>query len=270
MYKYSFSNHFVLDNFETWPTSITDLLEKNKSIINGYIHEEKRNEARGQRDVIFSNNLQNNSFQEAWDDIILQIKQILRNIRIIGFHCTRLTDFEVGDIISNGLVPLNEEFSRKRIEILIQKKKISQESSKKIIHNNKMNLDSRRDKVYLSHCVSSLTKEYGFYRFFRYWGGEAIYSSHEKDELVASELKKIGLPCIVVASIVFSEFKNTNLLIDNLIGIWIDSARRNPNPSSFDIDTKIGNPISVVEVLDYNNQVFQIITNCSLWKKEIL
>src|SRR5713226_6661167 len=39
------------------------------------------------------------------------------------------------------------------------------------------------------------------YRFFRHWGGEALYSSYESDPITSSAIRVIGTPCIVEADI---------------------------------------------------------------------
>jgi hypothetical protein len=57
----------------------------------------------------------------------------------------------------------------------------------------------RAGRVWFCFFHPRLAGESGIERFFRHWGGEALYNSHEDDPETGTAISTIGSPCIVEA-----------------------------------------------------------------------
>jgi hypothetical protein len=79
-----------------------------------------------------------------------------------------------------------------------------------------MDLTGIRQKVFLDRYA--LKDKQGNYRFFRSWGGEALYLDLENKP----ELRKIGTPCIVVGSLKFGDFEHYTSLSKRMICIFLN------------------------------------------------
>lgn len=55
--------------------------------------------------------------------------------------------------------------------------------------------------VWLCFFHPRLAGESGIERFFRHWGGEVLYNSHERDSITLPAIRIIGTPCVVEANI---------------------------------------------------------------------
>ena len=116
-----------------------------------------------------------------------------------GFHCTRLTDFEVAVIRATGMVPPNAAILRRRISEIERAGLISAKITERLISENYAAEPTRADKIWFVFTASSLNDRLGVERLFRSWGGEALYAGHEHDLETGPALKRIGTPRIIEA-----------------------------------------------------------------------
>lgn len=87
---------------------------------------------------------------------------------------------------------------------------------------NQADEDNRIGMLWFCFFPPHLAGQSGIERFFRSWGGEALYNSHEDDPDTGSALKAIGTPCIIEAdvpveeeSIGFLEIKVARIFLKN-------------------------------------------------------
>ena len=114
--KFNYVNHLVLDGFDTWPESLINLLTKHTEDLLEYRKEEKKFDKLAETDVMLRINRSVNPREVFWQDKLGQIRKIIKNWRIIGFHCTRLADIEIDEMRTKGLQPLSYKFSLQRIK----------------------------------------------------------------------------------------------------------------------------------------------------------
>jgi hypothetical protein len=183
----NFENHIILDKFDTWPKRILEVIEGSKKELLGYLKER----------VEYRHNRPDNIYEKSWCNALEIIESELQNTNFIGFHCSKLLDFEMSDILTFGLRPLEVEFSNSRVHKVHELGLIGEELKKKLLNKEEISADNRKGRICFFHTIAALKVEWGLRRLFKCWGGEAMYLNFEQN----TDLQKFGTPCIVIASL---------------------------------------------------------------------
>ncbi len=77
---------------------------------------------------------------------------------------------------------------------------ISKSTYETVLHEKHFLQEGRIGNICLFHTRHTLQDESRVIRFFISWGGESIYNNHENDSLMGKELRRIGMPCIVITN----------------------------------------------------------------------
>ena len=85
----------------------------------------------------------------------------------------------------------------RRIEALVKDKLIAPDIAERLKSKNQADKNYRARKVWFCFFPPRNAGEHGIKRFFRHWGGEALYVCHENDPLTSHAISCIGLPRIV-------------------------------------------------------------------------
>lgn len=109
-------------------------------------------------------------------------------------------------------------------------------------------------------------------RFFRHWGGEALYNSHEDDPRTGEALRSIGQPCLIEADVPISLLGRFTGLGDRVIwrhllshGFdtgepWVHEDRaRGPIPAA-----------NIVRFVLRGQPEFAVLTDCESWEPPLL
>ncbi len=86
--------HVILDCIDTWPNSILNIIQKNIYVIENYLKIEEEIDKKANEDISLRINRPQNKFKTTYCDVIEKIQIELKNKLFIGFHCTKITDFE--------------------------------------------------------------------------------------------------------------------------------------------------------------------------------
>ena len=240
-----FENHFILDDLNSWPGKVKRFLARLEKPIRKYRTIEHKIDEALKTDVLLRVNRPNNEYERYWNYSENKIDELIDGKMIVGFHGTRLIESEILNVKFNGLKPLSNSFTTHRINNLLSEKLISQIVAKILINNNRSNEEYRRGNVCFNHCLKTLQDERGFIRLYRAWGGEALYMNHEKNENILNELKKLGKPCIVVASIYPNEVGFMKSVSNKIMNIWLD--RDCANKWNEDTDTFVRREVKVLD-----------------------
>ena len=264
-----YKNHIILDNLDSWPKPVINLLDSNFDLLRAYLIEEIEIDEKCRTDDLeYRLNPPNNSWMQEWEDLTEKIKIIIQDCLFCGFHCTRLAESEIEDIQSNGLKPLCPDFNKKRLEKLLKDNFISLETAQEIMNENESSISSRIGQVCFSHCLSTLTEEHYVYRLFRSWGGEAIYVNRE-NALSGKELRHIGIPCIIVGILDYSDIAYANsfrLFEERIINIWANYYKLCKGiPEDNEFDSFIKKDVQIIDIIKYDNPLFEQLTNSSTW-----
>ncbi len=260
----------VLDDLETWEKRLIGFLEDNKAIIFGYLAERSDIE-RKNTDLMFRYGIRRveNRFKQEWEEILSKVNMLIADSLIIGFHCSRLTEREIDSILRNGLEVLDETLLIKRIERLRKENLISDRCARELLNNNDVDECNRKGKLWFFHCKAALKDQGGLYRLFRRWGVEALYRKHEKDSMCNEELKRIGLPCIVLGLLSPQDVDNHNFetLAEGMIEIWKESYK--DKPAIQNLETAVERRVNVFRVISIKDPLFYELTDFRNWTKTI-
>jgi hypothetical protein len=123
---------------------------------------------------------------------------ILEKYSLVGWHCTRLTDDEMTHIRHNGMQLPNAEMLHRRLEAVVEKGILKREIADRLRVQHQADDPYRANRIWF--CFFRPWRAVGGVEdFFDYWGGEALYNSHDRDPDTAPAIKAIGAPCVIEA-----------------------------------------------------------------------
>lgn len=138
---------------------------------------------------------------QSYDRVILGLSDVIQRYSIIGWHCTRLTLSEIEKILSDGMVLPNAHMLARRIDDLLNAGLVTDSIARRLKGTNQAHEEYRAGMVWFCFFPPRFAGESGIERFFRHWGGEALYNSHETDPDTAPILSSIGRPSVVEAEV---------------------------------------------------------------------
>jgi len=236
------NNHIILDCIETWPNELVSYLESK---------------------------LNDNEYATNIENCRSDLEQILHQTKFIGFHCTRLTDEEIKNIKAKGLNLKRSELLANRIDFL--KKNDYDFSSINYLNPEEESYNG----IFFNHCIRHLKDEYSYNRLFGFWGGESLSNYFDMRPTLLKKITEIGKPCIIVASLNYKEIKLADLP-NNLLETYKNySSLPSLNTLSnkyddtyiFDSDGLVQNNVKVLNIIVYDNELFEQLTNYSSWNE---
>lgn len=257
-------NHIVLDIIESWPQEIIQIIEKYRETIHAYLQLEHEIDKQAEEDVLLRVYRPENQFESDWLSIISQIEGILKLNRFVGFHCTKLTDIEIRNIYTYGLMPLSSEMLDQRIDQLRNSNMIDEKTAEELKRNNRSSENNRKGNVFFFHGSKTLKDELGLYRLFRLWGGEALYANHERNPEIFKELFHIGKPCIVLGSLGYDDINSYPSIGTKFITVYLN--KDNLKNCSYDFDNWVKKKVEVLSVITADDEIFEQLTGFSTWK----
>lgn len=173
---------------DCWPTSITDHFRRHLDIYLAW--------DRGRGDAWF------------YDIAIADLEAAVKPFAIRGWHCTRLTEAEIAEIEKAGMGLPSIAMLKQRIGCLVATGEITTALASRFLAKNRADDKNRAGMLWFCFFPPRRAGEGGIGRFFRHWGGEALYVDHEEDPESSSALRQIGVPCVVEAIVPISSIKS--------------------------------------------------------------
>lgn len=257
-----------VEDSNTWPPEALNLLKENFNLLSLYTE----NEIAYPNIPLPERLYYVNPYKDKRESIIEQLDEILEGHNLVGYHCTRLLDHEIVSIKNNGMNPLSLKFFEKRVKQAINNGSFGAETGQYLLENNLCSEPFRQGMLWFVCGVSMLKDEDGVGKFFRGWGGEAIYNWHENNELSWSILKSIGHPCIIRAALTpIKIFPTTWSIGMNLEQAFLQNKGiETPNNPQFDAHMKHQLPSEqILKIILIDDPEFSELTNYEKWKKKI-
>ena len=241
----------------TWPTAVTGYLESKSDVLKkwskGNIH-----------------------YQEApflanqYDALIHDLKNVLAPYYLHGYHCSRLTEKEINTIINQGMCLPNSEILRIRLLNLVVDSIVPAAIADQLLMKNESDHQFRKDRIWFIFFPPYIAGESGIERFFRSWGGEALYNDHEEDPVTGPWLTKIGIPCVIEAKVPLNGFYGHSLEINftkeyvSFRG-WSHETRFN-----YEADLRINLPAcNILNIIKFPEPKFIELTHSNLWRQTL-
>ena len=139
-----------------------------------------------------------------FDCAIAELKRALQPYAIVGWHCSRLTDAEINDILRNGMTLPDGAMLARRVNAVVGAGLLDRCVAQLLKSRNQADEKNRAGMVWFCFFPPRKAGEFSIERFFRHWGGEALHNSHERDPVSSQALARIGTPCLVEAAVPIS------------------------------------------------------------------
>lgn len=203
-----------------------------------------------------------------FDPAIEGLAQVLCHHQLIGYHCTRLTDRELQVISAKGMQLPTVETLTRRIDTLVDEGEIAKDIAEVLKGRHQASDANRAGKIWFCFFPPNRASESGIGRFFRHWGGEALYNSHEDDPVTSPMLRRIGMPCIVEAIIPIPDLSEHSIPDIPMMRRYMDSCGH----SGLEIFDKEGylkadlSPSSIRAIHRFPEAKFLELSGCRDWK----
>lgn len=242
-----------LDAPQTWPVALRSYLDAHHDLFLGWEAGDGRVAA------------------ATFDTAIYGLMDALRPYALTGWHCTRLTDSEIEHIRRSGLQLPDTALLNHRIDALVESGHLTGDIARRLKGKNQSSERNRADMVWFCFFPPKLAGEHGIERFFRHWGGEALYNSHEDDPITSPAISGIGTPCLVEADVPIASLeKNGGLSFKIVRRFLISRGYETQEPVAH--EDRIKQPLSgdsVRRIIRFPDPDFCALTGCAGWRVPI-
>jgi hypothetical protein len=107
----------------------------------------------------------------------------------------------VSKIIADGMELPNAQILAGRIDALVSQGLVTASVARSLQTKNQAHETNRAGRVWFCFFPPHLAGESGISSFFRLWGGEALYKSHDRHPTNSEALRAVGTPSIVEAKV---------------------------------------------------------------------
>lgn len=210
-----------------------------------------------------------NSSPSSYDSLVEEFRDILRRHSLIGYHCTRLTKEEIENIRLSGMILQNSASLGARIDRLLHHSLIDTEVAYCLKDRNQANDDNRSHKLWFCFYNPSIASESGIGRFFRSWGGEALYNSHESDPYTGKMLRTVGTPCIIKVNVPIESMKESTFPDGAMARVLLSNfSHRLRIPIEHEGYSIKNIPAKkIIEIIEHPSKEFIELTKCDGWIK---
>jgi hypothetical protein len=248
-----------LNNRDTWPDDLLRQLERDRAVFEGW--ELQRIGAPGARPVSGPD----------YDRALGRLRNVLNNYTFHGYHCTRLTPGEIAHIRSAGMQLPNKMVLRERIETLRESGLVDAATAADLIAENQAAETNRAGRIWFCFFPPRLAGESGISSLLRYWGGEALYNSHDEHPVRGPLLARLGTPCLVEADVPIASLRGPGFLdmkIARQFLIW-NGLQTTETVDHEDCAVRPLTAANILRVIEFPDRDFITLTACDSWRKPL-
>lgn len=241
-----------LDDPREWPTSLTQFLDGRLASLHGW--------------------KTGKTSRPDWDRALADLSYELQPYSLLGWHCSRLTDAEIDDILHNGMGLPDGTMLERRVDAVVQDGLLNASVAEVLKSRNDADDRFRARKVWFCFFPPRRAEENGIGRFFRHWGGEALYRQHEKDPALSPILADIGTPCLVKAVVPISSLSSKHFGPESAIVKRFLIYRELLPSEAVDYEGYVEKPLSadcLRRILRFPCEAFLDLTGCKEWENPL-
>lgn len=260
----------ILSDRRTWPADLVEFLDSHFDSLSDYVAREQEtmhaylNQSEGYVPMAL---MPSNPFRDLYYKVVQESTQIASSQMLRGWHCTRVTDSEAEYIAENGMLLLSNELVAKKVELLRNQRLISDTTAKFIIEPSIADDECRTQMIWFCFFEPRLAWQSGIERFFRFWGGEAIYAPQHSTP-VLEELGKIGRPCLIEVDVPISSLATNSFLGEKIVRNYLRSHGINDGEDEKHEDRSTV-PLAaqnIIRFIFHGEQLFDDLTGCGKWE----
>ena len=208
---------------------------------------------------------------QMFDGAIVGLANVLQPHEMVGWHCTRLTDQEIEEISRNGMRLPDGTMLARRIDAVAEAGCLAPDVARLLKSRDQADEKNHTGTVWFCFFPPGRAGEHGIGRFFRHWGGEALYNSHERDPVSSQAISRIGTACLVEANVPIAALARHCGLEFNILRRFL-VGRGLPGQGSADYEGRIVRPLpaaNVRRVIRFPSPDFLELTRCLEWVRPI-
>jgi len=244
----------------TWPAEVVRYLDTHRELFRTW-------EAQRRGDAEPFRNEQALRLARQYDVAVDGLRSTLLPFTLCGYHCTRLTEAEIARILAQGMRPPDQDFLCERIDQLRVAGVIDEDVASRLKEHNQAHEGNRAGMIWFCFFPPRISGQDGIERFFRSWGGEALYNSHERDPLTGRILTVIGIPCLVEVDVPIASFPRYTFLDERFYRQFlINRGFGTSEPCEHeDRATCSIPPENVRRIIRFPDPEFVVLTDCNGW-----
>jgi hypothetical protein len=245
-----------LNDEKTWPAEVLAYLEHHHDVFWAW-------EDRSGRSGTVSG--------PQYDRALYGLRAVLNDYTLHGYHCTRLTTAEIGHIMSQGMQPPNAAMLRGRIQVLLDSAVIDAAVARRLMQTNQADEANRANRIWFCFFAPHLAGESGIGDLLGFWGGEALYNSHDRDSETGPILARIGTPCLVEADVPIASLPGPgglDMKVARQYVIWRGFKTSEP----VEHEDRAQAPIaakSIRRIIQFPEPDFRALTGYNTWKRPL-
>jgi hypothetical protein len=247
-----------LDKESTWPTDVLAYLDRNHALFLGW---EDRRGGSGPRTPAAE-------FDRALDGL----RAVLNNHTLLGYHCARLTSDEIGHISAKGMQLPNGAMLRRRIQAVQASRLIEEADAREFLQKSQAEGPNRANRIWFCFFPPFMAGESGIESLLRYWGGEALYNSHDRHPERGPILSNLGVPCLVEADVPIASLRGPGFLDIKLVKQFL-AWRGLPTTEPLQHEDNAIRCIpaeNIRRIIQFPDPEFVALTRCNTWRSPLL
>lgn len=206
-----------------------------------------------------------------YDRAEAKLHEALQPYSILGWHCTRLTAPERDRIIREGMGLPNGDMLMQRVLAARADGLLRPDVAERLMAEHQADHTNRVNRIWFCFFPPRIAGESGIGRFFRYWGGEALYGMHELDPVTGPSLRVIGRPCLVEAEVPVASLGRYTYLTTKVARRYLD-CQGFETQECMDHEDCALQPVpaaAVRRVLTFDDPDFAALTGCEAWGERL-
>lgn len=242
------------DDESTWPGPPVGFLENSQELFLGW--------------DILGDGRSRSTKAKQYDRACAQLRDVLSPFHVLGWHCTRLTPAEISQMRKEGMQLPSPALLQARVGALVEAGTLSSKMASLLLSRHQAADSNRAGMIWFCFFPPVRAGQHGIERFFRCWGGEALYNSHEDDPVTAPVLARIGVPCLVEAAVPLAGLSPHSFLEEHLVRRFLLN-RGHHTMECCDHEDRCLVPLPahcILRIIEHPTEEFCTLTGCSSWK----
>jgi len=158
----------LLNDMTTWSEEVLDYLQRHQDI---FLRHELAPKS-------WDWNPNAEKIAREYDDAVIGLRKVLNRYTLEGgYHCTRLAQREIDCIKLSGFQLPNRDMLHSHIQAILEDGLIEPEIAERLRLENLADERNRANIIWFFFFPPHV--EFGIEEFFRFWGGERLYRSHQ-------------------------------------------------------------------------------------------
>jgi hypothetical protein len=263
------------DEEGSWPSGLLALLKDGLDVLRGYEVERDRIDRLCEGDIIARCRPPANPYAADRSIVLSEVQHLVRDVGLIGYHCTRLHDDEIEVIRGNGLRPLSPELVTERIRRRVDAGDLPRDIADRLLAGHlavdRPNGGRRAGMTWFVFTAGPLREERGVGSLLGYWGGEAVYVPFMSDPQVGPFLRALGTACIVEAVAPVTAIETFCDVSERLVRCYLHrrGVDTDQDPEWEGYVAELIPSADVRRVIKRNDPDFERLTGCNGWREPL-